>query len=573
MLNQNPMSVMAQASKLSIAQLQQAIKNGTVPPYIGVPLLQQKIKESQQAKQAMATQQPQQPPVAQQVMQQAEAQGVDTLPSNLPVQGMAQGGIIAFNKGDVVRDPYDEAIANADPHGYAYHTFMPYLAYPQDIISAGIDKFKSVRDKNKMVVDPETGQPISVAELRNKPITKAAKDVANQYKGIKQPDLGTKAIGSVLTGLQTGEVNPLMADATRGAPAADVKGNASIDSIFADSVARRGAGAGAGSKGIAGYEIKPYTAAQTEMEAALNAEKNPITGNPYTYAEKAEERKARQIAEGVDFNLYGRQKEELEGKKTLSDTRSRLNEAMPYFAFAEQLAQAPKPGETTATALSRALAGAGRTKAEIADKEELRQEKINDKLNNLAVAQNTFNAAQYSGNEESLKEAKAAMKAARANLTALGIKGIDQQNEAAKSLYETQSKERIAREQIGATYYAADKAQHTINNIARTIKKDNPNMTDSEAIQKAYEISNPGFGSIAQHDIASQRTNLTKAIGDIQKQYPMGVAMPADVKARLTAYTNQLNSLGSGGGAAVADTSGDTVESFINKGFKINPTS
>ena len=140
-------------------------------------------------------------------------------------------------------------------------------------------------------------------------------------------------------------------------------------------------------------------------------------------------------------------------------------------------------------------------------------------------------------------------------------------------MYETQSKERIADKQVAASYYAADKAQHTINNIAKVIKKDNPTMTDSEAIKKAYEISNPGFGSIAQHDIASQRTNLTKAIGDIQKQYPMGVAMPADVKARLVAYTNQLNALGSGGGAAVADTSGDTVESFINKGFKINPTS
>jgi hypothetical protein len=246
---------------------------------------------------------------------------------------------------------------------------------------------------------------------------------------------------------------------------------------------------------------------------------------------------------------------------------------MPYFAFAERLGQAPKPGESTVTALSSALAGAGRTKAEIDDKEELRQEKINDKLNNLAVAQNTFNAAQYSGNEESLKEAKAAMKAARANLTALGNKGVDQQNELSKTMFETQSKERNAREQIGATYYAADKAQHTINNIARTIKKDNPTMTDSEAIQKAYEISNPGFAAIGQRDVASQRVSLTKAIGDIQKQYPMGVAMPADVKARLTAYTNQLNSLGAGSGAAVADTSGDTVESFINKGFKINPTS
>ena len=49
---------MAAADKLSVGQLQQAIKDGTVPAYIGIPMLQQKVKDQQQA-QALAAQQAQ----------------------------------------------------------------------------------------------------------------------------------------------------------------------------------------------------------------------------------------------------------------------------------------------------------------------------------------------------------------------------------------------------------------------------------------------------------------------------------------------------------------------------------
>lgn len=60
------MGRMADAEKLSIQQLQQAIKSGSIPAYVGVPMLQDKVKQAQQAKQPQPM--PPQPPVAQQVM-------------------------------------------------------------------------------------------------------------------------------------------------------------------------------------------------------------------------------------------------------------------------------------------------------------------------------------------------------------------------------------------------------------------------------------------------------------------------------------------------------------------------
>ena len=45
-------SRVAMAQKLSIPQLQQAIKNGTIPAYVGVPLLQDKMRQQQQMQMA-----------------------------------------------------------------------------------------------------------------------------------------------------------------------------------------------------------------------------------------------------------------------------------------------------------------------------------------------------------------------------------------------------------------------------------------------------------------------------------------------------------------------------------------
>ena len=109
----NPVSLMANASKLSVGQLQQAIKNGTVPAYIGIPMMQEKMK---QAKQAQVAQAPTEPPIAQQVM--AEASGIDQMPSNLPAQAMNDGGIVSFADGGDVEDfdqeEYEDQLAEQE---------------------------------------------------------------------------------------------------------------------------------------------------------------------------------------------------------------------------------------------------------------------------------------------------------------------------------------------------------------------------------------------------------------------------------------------------------------------------
>jgi hypothetical protein len=90
------------------------VQNGSIQPYIGIPLIQDLTKKLTEAKASMAQNvagagMPQPPaggpPIAQQVMQQAaqadQSQGVEALPSNLP-QSYAGGGIIAFEEGGQV---------------------------------------------------------------------------------------------------------------------------------------------------------------------------------------------------------------------------------------------------------------------------------------------------------------------------------------------------------------------------------------------------------------------------------------------------------------------------------------
>ena len=94
---------MGMAEKLSVAQLQKAVQDGTLPAYIGVPLMQDKMQKEKTAQAAAAgMQQQQQPPIAQQVMQEAQAQeqarGLEQAQSNLPEQ-YADGGIINFARG------------------------------------------------------------------------------------------------------------------------------------------------------------------------------------------------------------------------------------------------------------------------------------------------------------------------------------------------------------------------------------------------------------------------------------------------------------------------------------------
>ena len=97
-------SRMAMAEKLSVPQLQEAIQSGSLPAYIGIPLIEQKNKEKSQMQAAQGGQQ-EPPSVTSRVLQEAQQQppqdqGITQLPSNLPTmgpeQGMADGGIVAF---------------------------------------------------------------------------------------------------------------------------------------------------------------------------------------------------------------------------------------------------------------------------------------------------------------------------------------------------------------------------------------------------------------------------------------------------------------------------------------------
>jgi hypothetical protein len=97
-------SILANPSKYSLAQLTQGVQNGVIPAYIGIPIIQEKMQEQARMQSMGQGQgQPAQPPVAEQIMAQAQqgSQGVESLPSNLP-QEYAGGGIIAFEEGGPV---------------------------------------------------------------------------------------------------------------------------------------------------------------------------------------------------------------------------------------------------------------------------------------------------------------------------------------------------------------------------------------------------------------------------------------------------------------------------------------
>jgi hypothetical protein len=147
------------AEKLSIQQLTKAVQEGTVPSFIGIPLIQQKMKE----KTAANAMQPQQPPVAQQVMQQAMAtEGVQALPSNMP-QEYAQGGILSYADGG---DIYDDD--EYDPEDYAQEYA---LSQGEDLM----DEYYANRGEYE--VDRSTGETPSMYERKSGPGIESLREV------------------------------------------------------------------------------------------------------------------------------------------------------------------------------------------------------------------------------------------------------------------------------------------------------------------------------------------------------------------------------------------------------------
>jgi hypothetical protein len=170
---------LARAQSESIQQLQRSIQSGVVPAYIGVPLLQKKLSERQQAQALLLGQQQQgQPPIAEQVMQQANQvtqpqqaqqapqmpqmppqqmaqapQGIDAAPSNMPIE-YAGGGIVAFadNEDQPVSSympstrQYDDSYVPSDREGMQKTGFLDWLIpkyeKPEDMSEEEYEKSK-----------------------------------------------------------------------------------------------------------------------------------------------------------------------------------------------------------------------------------------------------------------------------------------------------------------------------------------------------------------------------------------------------------------------------------------------
>jgi hypothetical protein len=94
---------LAFAEKLSIPQLEEALENKTIPAYIGVPLLEEKVQMRQRMQVAQAGMTP--PPqmtIEEEIFAKANQAGIDSLPVEMPEY--ANGGIVAFaGGGDVIR--------------------------------------------------------------------------------------------------------------------------------------------------------------------------------------------------------------------------------------------------------------------------------------------------------------------------------------------------------------------------------------------------------------------------------------------------------------------------------------
>lgn len=94
--------LLSNPSKYSVAELRHGLESGVIPAYVGIPLIQERMKQESEMRSGAPQQK--QPPIAQQVMDQAAQQeqqpqpGLDQLQSNMP-QSYAGGGIVAFDEG------------------------------------------------------------------------------------------------------------------------------------------------------------------------------------------------------------------------------------------------------------------------------------------------------------------------------------------------------------------------------------------------------------------------------------------------------------------------------------------
>lgn len=207
------------AEKLSISQLQQAIQSGTIPAYMGVPLLEEKIAFEQRMRSAAAARmaQGQQPTIAEQVMDQAQMAdqqmmdqgGIDQIPIEEPE--FAGGGIVAFEDGGQVQRFQNQGLVDSSPAGrFMSREFAGPMARGADI---------QEREMLKSRIISELGPRSGLAGLfmsQSDEARQAAKDVMQRLDTMSVDEMR-----SVLEGQPVGTSTP--APAPQGIEAAQTQ--------------------------------------------------------------------------------------------------------------------------------------------------------------------------------------------------------------------------------------------------------------------------------------------------------------------------------------------------------------
>ena len=148
---------MGTAQKLSVAQLKQAVQDGTLPAYVGIPLIQDKLKQQQEAQAGKPV--PPQPPIADQILEAADqSRGIDEAQSNLPTMNAAEGGIISYALGGDVEDDYEDQLQEeADSQDLGYAQMMAQANENEGMLSAKEPSYVNKTPSVGFGIKPPTG--------------------------------------------------------------------------------------------------------------------------------------------------------------------------------------------------------------------------------------------------------------------------------------------------------------------------------------------------------------------------------------------------------------------------------
>jgi hypothetical protein len=195
----------AQAEKLSIQQLEEALENRTIPAYIGIPLLEEKVQIEQRMKMAQAGQMP--PPqmtIADQVMGQAEelSGGIDQVPMDFAPE-MAGGGIVAFEDGGQVQRFQNQGMVQEQ---------IPPMT-PEELRRYQLTKELPERFKNAAQTDPGALEDTGIAPRMDQPPPPSNQGLGAATRGFEPLDPTkileqTETLYSGLYGKGTGAAAP-----------------------------------------------------------------------------------------------------------------------------------------------------------------------------------------------------------------------------------------------------------------------------------------------------------------------------------------------------------------------------